>query len=33
MLKIKKWHTLQKDKVDNTNEWSAWQWENVKTKE
>jgi hypothetical protein len=24
LLKIKKWGTLQKNKVDNTNEWAAW---------
>ncbi len=33
MIKIKEWGNLQKDKVDNTNEWVAWQWANENMKE
>jgi hypothetical protein len=33
LLKIRKWGNLQKDKVDNTYEWAAWQWANEKKKE
>jgi hypothetical protein len=32
LLKIKKWGILQKDKVDNTNEWATWWWANAKIK-
>jgi hypothetical protein len=32
LLEIKKWGSLQKDKVDNTYEWAAWQWTNKKTR-
>jgi hypothetical protein len=33
LLEIMKWGNLQKYKVDNTNEWAAYQWANEKTKE
>ncbi len=33
MIKIKKWGNLQKDKVDNIDEWVAWRWTNEKMKE
>jgi hypothetical protein len=33
LLEIKKWGSLQKDKVDNTNEWVTWWWANEKSKE
>jgi uncharacterized membrane-anchored protein len=26
LLEINKWGILQKEKVDNTNEWAIWQW-------
>jgi hypothetical protein len=32
LLEIKKWGNLQKDKVDNIDEWAAWRWANEKTK-
>ncbi len=31
LLEIKKWGTLQKEKMDNTNEWATWWWTNEKT--
>jgi hypothetical protein len=33
LLEIRKWGILEKDKMDNTNEWVAWRWANKKTKE
>jgi hypothetical protein len=33
LLEIMKWGILQKEKVDNIDEWFAWQWANEKTKE
>ncbi len=33
LLEIKKWGSLQKDKVDNTYEWAIWWWASKKTKE
>jgi hypothetical protein len=33
LLKIKKWGIVQKNKVDNTNEWATWRWANAKTKQ
>jgi hypothetical protein len=33
LLKIRKWGNIQKNKVDNIDEWATWQWINEKTKE